>query len=163
MWLCYFVLAGWLIGAVFLPLSKVQILTHMNSMKWLGRRVGWDISKRSLRFCKESPALEEPGHNLMSFDGEWNILGSQTGLSTPALRRAAPLLWELRAMPMSPQHQVSPMCPHPGSSAFWFSRGLLCGASSLEAGWDLCVNPTPQDPEDMPRCPRPHSAHLSYQ
>lgn len=79
-------------------------------MKWLGRRVGWDDSKQTLRFCKEPLALEEPGHDLMSFDGEWNILGSQTGLSTPVLLRASSLLWELRAMPMPPQHQVSPVC-----------------------------------------------------
>lgn len=64
---------------------------------------------------------------------------------------------------MPPQHQVSPVCPHPGSSAFWFSRGLLCDASSPKAGWDLRVYPTPQDPEDMPGCPGPHSAHLSSQ
>lgn len=133
---------GWLTyRCCFLPPSKVQILTHLNSMKWLGKRVGWDDSKRILRFCKESPALEELGHDLICFDGKWNILGSQTGLFTPVLLCATPLLWELRVMPMPPQHQVSPVCPHPGSSAFWFSRGLLCDASSPKAGWIYVCTP----------------------
>lgn len=132
---------GWLTYMFcFSPISRVKILTSMNSMRWLGERDGWGDSKQILRVYKHCAALGGLGYDLMSPNGTVKHPRQPAERSTSVPSIAPLLLWELRLMPLPPW-MTSHRCPCLlVSSTSWFSSELLFSLMPPKAGTCVCMS-----------------------